>query len=147
MAKVPLPERGQPLDVAYIYTLADTINDLSSQVSSATFNYTTIDTATAGKQSVKTSEAKMVGGIVQVINNTTKNAGEGADFSYDFPNDFKYPPIVSATPVNVGDTTAGQNLSVVLKTVTTSKVEGTVRFNTGGNVSVNLHLILLGIPN
>jgi hypothetical protein len=147
MAKVPLPERGQPLDVAYIYTLADTINDLSSQVSSATFNYTTIDTASAGKQSVKTSESKFVGGIVKVINNLTKSAGESADFSYDFPSDFKYPPIVSATPVNVGNTTAGENLSVVLKTVTTSKVEGTVKFNTGGVVSVNVHLILMGIPN
>ena len=31
MAKVPLPERGQPLDVTYIYQLADTLNDLSTQ--------------------------------------------------------------------------------------------------------------------
>ena len=147
MAKVPLPERGQPLDVAYIYTLADTINDLSSQVSSATFNYTTIDTASAGKQSVKTSESKFIGGIVQVANNATKTAGEESTFTYDFPSDFKYPPIVSATPINVGNTPAGQNLSIVLKTVTTSKVEGTVRFNTNGNVSVSVHLILLGIPN
>lgn len=147
MAKVPLPERGQPLDVAYIYTLADTINDLSSQVSSATFNYTTIDTASAGKQSVKTSESKFVGGIVQVTSNTPLSSAGEVDFTYDFPSDFKYPPIVSATPINVGNTTAGQNVSVVLKTVTTSKVEGTVRFNAAGNVSVSVHLILLGIPN
>ncbi len=44
MAKVPLPERGQPLDVTYIYQLADALNDVSTQVSSATYNYTTVDT-------------------------------------------------------------------------------------------------------
>ena len=44
MAKVPLPERGQPLDVTYIYQLAETINDLATQVSSATYNYTTTGT-------------------------------------------------------------------------------------------------------
>jgi hypothetical protein len=53
MAKVPLPERGQPLDLTYIYQLVDTVNDLSTQVSSATYNYTTVDTISAGKQRKK----------------------------------------------------------------------------------------------
>ena len=75
MAKVPLPERGQPLDVTYIYQLADTINDLSTQVSSATSNYTTVDTVSAGKQSVKTSEARMIGGYVEVANNSILSGG------------------------------------------------------------------------
>jgi len=56
MAKVPLPERGQPLDVTYIYQLAETVNDLATQVSSATYNYTTINNGISGAQSVKTSE-------------------------------------------------------------------------------------------
>jgi hypothetical protein len=34
-----------------------------------------------------------------------------------------------------------------LKTITTSKVEGTIRFNTNGNVSVAVNLIMIGIPN
>ena len=42
MAKIPLPERGQPLDVTYIYELAKTINDLSTEVSSAAYNFTSI---------------------------------------------------------------------------------------------------------
>jgi len=32
MAKIPLPELGQPLDVSYIYQLANAINELSLQV-------------------------------------------------------------------------------------------------------------------
>jgi hypothetical protein len=147
MAKVPLPERGQPLDVTYIYQLADTINDLSTQVSSATYNYTTVDTVSAGKQSVKTSEASMIGGYVEVANNSTVSAGNEKTFSYDFPSDFKYQPIATATLVNIGNTPAGQNVSVILKVVTTSRVEGIVRFGASGDLSLAVNLIILGIPN
>ena len=122
MAKVPLPERGQPLDVPYLYKLVDTVNQLSTEVSSATYNYTTIDTVSAGKQSIKTSEVRMIGGFVEVANNSTVTAASEKSFSYDFPTDFKYQPIATATPVNTGNTPAGQNVSVILKTVTTSKV-------------------------
>jgi len=147
MAKVPLPERGQPLDVTYIYQLADTINDLSTQVSSATYNYTTVDTVSAGKQSVKTSEARLIGGYIEVANNSTVSAGNEKTFSYDFPSDFKYQPIATATPVNIGNTPAGQNVNVILKTVTTSRVEGIVRFGASGDLSLAVNLIILGIPN
>jgi hypothetical protein len=146
MAKVPLPERGQPLDVTYIYQLAETVNELATQVSSATYNYTTINNGSSGSQSVKTSETKIVGGYVQVANNTTVTAASEVSFSYTF-DDFKYSPIVSATPYNIGNTPAGQNVSVILKTVTTSKVEGVVRFGASGDLSLAVHLIIIGIPN
>lgn len=147
MAKLPLPERGQPLDVGYIYQLANAVNDLSSQVSPATYKYVTVDTAGLGKQSVKASEARIIGGYVEVANNASKTAGDEVGFSYDFPSDFKYAPIATATPINVGNTEAGRNVSVILKTVTTSKIEGTVKFNTSGDVSVAVNLIVIGIPN
>jgi hypothetical protein len=147
MAKVPLPERGQPLDVPYIYKLVDTLNQLSTEVSSATYNYATIDTVSAGKQSVKTSETRIIGGYVEVANNSTVTAASDKTFSYDFPSDFKYSPIVTATPVNIGNTPAGQNVSVILKTVTTSKVEGVVRFGASGDLSLAVHLVIIGIPN
>jgi hypothetical protein len=147
MAKVPLPERGQPLDVTYIYQLAETINDLATQVSSATYNYTTIDTVSAGKQSVKTSEARVIGGYVEVANNSTVSAGNEKTFTYDFPSDFKYAPIATATPINIGNTPAGQNVTVILKSVTTSRVEGVVRFGASGDLSLNVNIIVVGIPN
>ena len=147
MAKVPLPERGQPLDVTYIYQLAEAVNDLSTQVSSATYNYTTIDTVSAGKQNIKTSEARVIGGYKEVTNNTSVTASYEQTFSYDFPSDFKYSPIVTATPVNFGNTAAGQDVSVVIKTVTTSRIDGVVKFNVGGTASVGVNLIVIGIPN
>jgi hypothetical protein len=55
MAKIPLPERGQPLDVTYISQLAQAVNELSSAISPATYKYTSIDTPNAGRQNIKGS--------------------------------------------------------------------------------------------
>jgi hypothetical protein len=147
MAKVPLPERGQPIDVAYLYQLAQGINMLSDQVSSATYNYATIDTASAGPQNVKTSEMRVVGGSVTVANNSTVTAASSKAFSYQFAGDFKYTPIVTATPINTGKTAAGENVTVVITDVTRSSVNGIVRFNSSGDLSVIVNLIIVGIPN
>lgn len=147
MAKLPLPERGQPLDLAYIYQMASVINDLSAQISPSNYKYVTLDTPSSGKQSVKASEARIIGGYVNVAANSTVNAGNERAFSYDFPSDFKYAPIATATPINIGNTQAGKDISIVLKSVTTSRVEGVVKFNTSGDVSIAVNLMIIGIPN
>lgn len=146
MAKIPLPERGQPLDVTYLYELADTVNKISSEVSSAVYKNTTVETVNGGKQTIKTAESRIVAGFKQVANNTVVTSGNEIPFSYDY-DDFKYPPIASATAVNIGGTQTGQNVIVVLKSVTTSRLEGIVRFGSSGEVSLNVHIVLIGVPN
>jgi hypothetical protein len=148
MSQIPLPERGQPIDVAYLYQIANGINQLSNQVSSATYNYATIDTVSGGgPQSIKTSEMRVVGGSITVANASTVSAATTKSFSYQFAGDFKYTPIVTATPINTGKTAAGENVTVVITDVTRSSVDGIVRFNSSGDLSVIVNLIIIGIPN
>lgn len=149
MAILPVPERGQPLDVTYIYQIVKAVNDLSTQASTSINKYVTVDTPNAGKQSVKTSEARVIGGYVRVTNGETQTAGSGLTFSYSFPTEFKFAPIVTATPVNNGtsSTNAGNDVVVTLSSVTTSSVEGSVKFNVGGITNIGINLIAIGIPN
>jgi hypothetical protein len=147
MAILPVPERGQPLDVTYIYQIVKAINDLSTQASTSVYKYVTVDTPNAGKQSVKASEARIIGGYVQVTSSTTQTAGASQTFSYNFPSEFKFAPVVTATPINVGNTDAGKDVTVTLVSVSTSKVEGTVKFNIGGDTTIGINLIVVGIPN
>ena len=147
MAKVPPPTRGQPLDVAYLTTIANAINQLSADVSNATYNYTTIDTVSSGKQSIKTSETRMIGGYISVSLDSTVTASQTKSFTYTFPSDYKYTPIVTATPVNSGKTSAGEDVTVVLTDITRSSVTGFVRYNANGQVSTVVNLIIIGIPN
>jgi hypothetical protein len=147
MAKIPLPERGQPLDLTYINSLADAVNSLYNQVSASTSNYASVDTIGLDKVNLKTSEIGLVAGRVEVYNNATVTVAQEKDFSYNFTNNFKYAPIVTATPVNIGNTPAGKNVSVILKNVTTSRVEGVVRFGSAGDLSLWVNLIIIGVPN
>lgn len=147
MAKIPLPERGQPLDLSYIYQLSNAVNELSDEISPTTSRYTSIDTVSAGTQTVRTADARIIGGYVSVANSSsTSPDGEGV-FSYNF-SDFAYVPIVTATPILIedGTTESGKDISVVLTKVTANRVEGVVRFNTIGVASVGINLLIIGIP-
>jgi hypothetical protein len=147
MARIPVPERGQPLDLTYVAQIVNAVNEMSSEISPAVYKYVTVDTPSAGKQSVRASEARFIAGFVQVANNSSVNAGNEKTFSYSFPTDFKYPPIVTATLVNIGNTSAGKDVSVVITGVTTSSIDGLVKFNISGDVSAGVNLIAIGIPN
>jgi hypothetical protein len=147
MSILPVPERGQPLDVTYIYQIVKAVNELSEQISPGTYKYVTLDTPTAGKQSVKASEARIIGGYVQVTTSQTQTAGSSQPFSYNFSSEFKFAPIVTATPINIGNTDAGKDVTVTLKSISTSKVEGLVKFNAAGDTSIGINLVIIGIPN
>lgn len=147
MTRVPTPARGQPLDLSYIYQLAEAVNDLSKQVSSTSSRYTSIDTVSAGTQRVKTSDARVVGGYLVVNNNTSTSPDSETSFSYNF-EDFAFVPVITATPILIGDaaTESGKDVNVMLTKITTNRVEGVVRFNTIGVASVGINLLAVGIP-
>lgn len=147
MAKISLPERGQPLDVSYISRLASAINDLSESATPSLYKYFTVDTKQASKQSRKITESRVLGAYIEVTTSVSRSKGETVDFSYDFTG-FQFAPIVTATPQIVGNaTTSGKNVSVVIKSVTTSKVEGVLVFNEAGTSAVAVNLIIIGIPS
>lgn len=147
MAKIPLPERGQPLDVTYISELAKVVNELSAVMSPATYKYTSIDTPNGGKEHIKINESRVIAGNRNVVSGGTVTAGEEKTFTYSFPNEFRYTPIATATIVNTTNTPAGKNVTVFLHDITTAGLSGTVRFNVSGEVSVNVNLIIIGVPN
>jgi hypothetical protein len=148
MAILPVPERGQPLDVTYIYQIVKAVNDLSTASSTSINKYVTVDTPNAGKQSVKTSEARVIGGYVSVTKGDNQTAGSTKDFSYSFPTEFKFVPVVTATPVSTGTASdAGKDVVVTLSSITTSGLEGSVKFNLGGITNVGINFIAIGIPN
>jgi hypothetical protein len=148
MAILPVPERGQPLDVTYIYQIVKTVNDISNQLGTTSqYKFLTVDTPKDGKQSTRATEARIIGGYVQVGGGSSQIAGSTQPFTYSFTNEFKFAPVVTATPVNTGNTDAGKDVSVSILSISPSKVEGTVKFNVGGDVAIGLNLIIVGIPN
>lgn len=146
MAKIPLPDRGQPLDVTYIYQIANSINDLANDISSATYQYTSVYTREVGKKDIKTAQSRVVAGFVDITNNETVTANTTKSWSFTYPTDFKYPPISTATVVNRGTNDIGDDVSVVIRTNTTNRIEGIVKFNKAGSVTTSINIIAIGIP-
>jgi hypothetical protein len=149
MPNIPVPERGQPLDLSYIYQLANAVNQLSAQASYSSNKFSSIETSAAnvGRQDVRITDSRIVAGYYELSPTTDITAGSTASFSYNFPAaNFKNPPIVTATPINVSGTESGGNVSVVLTLITTSRVEGVVRFGASGTASIGINIIAIGIP-
>lgn len=146
MAKVPLPDRGQPLDVTYLYQIANALNDAVDTISTATYNYTSIDTEGIGREDVKNSNAKIYAAFNRVTTDETVSSNTTKTWTINFASEFKYPPIVTATVVNSGTSTVGNDVTVVVTSITTSSVQGVVRFNSSGQVSTTVHAIAIGLP-
>lgn len=143
---VPIPQRGQPIDLSYIYSLANAVNELSASISSSVEKYVTVDTPATGKLSVKSSDSRIVATYKEIYNDSAVTAGTEQAFSIDFDTPFKFAPIATATPVNVGDTDAGENVRVILNNITTSKVSGVVKFGSTGKVTLGVNVLVVGLP-
>jgi len=126
--------------------MANAINEMSNEVSSATYNYTTISTRDAGNQVTQTRAARVIGGYVDITTNDQVSAGDTKPWSFSYSADFKYPPIATATVVNRGTSDVGDDVTVVIRSVTTSRIEGIVRFNSGGQATTSVNILAIGIP-
>lgn len=147
MPSLPLPERGQPLDVTYMYQIAQAINELFTQVGTSKKGYTRITTVEAGPQDIKTSESAIDAAYKEVSTSSLQSAGTSLPWFHDFRKEFKYAPIVTATGVNKNSSDSGRDLTVTINSVTTSRVEGYIKFNVGGEITAGVNIIAVGLPN
>jgi len=147
MAKIPTPDRGQPLDVSYIYQIVEAINELAEQSVNATFKYSSIDT-TSGPQNLLITDTKVTAGETVIYSSETDvSPGKTESFSYSFKSEYKYPPVVTATPVLITSTGSGRDVSLVIESVTTSRVDGKITFNSTGKAALKINIIAIGVPN
>jgi hypothetical protein len=146
MPILPVPERGQPLDVTYIYQIVQALNELNRLSADSKRGYVAIKDGGA-IQEVKTSESAMVVGFDQVSTSQLQTAGSTLPWGLTFDREFKFPPIVTATAFNKGTSDAGKDVTVTINSITTSKVDGSVKFNVAGETTIGINIIAVGIPN
>lgn len=146
MAKVPLPDRGQPLDVTYVYQLANAINDVADTVSTATSKYATIDTRSVGKQTFKIPDIRIYAGYVDVTNAETVSTSTTVEKTVNFGVSFAYPPIIVASVVNNNTQAAGNDANVVVSSTSTTAASFRVKFSTSGEATVGVNFLAIGVP-
>ncbi len=144
MAKLIVPQRGQPLDVSYMYSLVETVNQLSEVVGDNQ-SMTKIIGSNGKSNTVATARSNILGITTNVA--TSKNVTAGMQEPFAINYNFKYPPIVVATPWNTGDTDAGKSVSVVITKVSTTSASFLVRYDTAGVATVDINVLAIGIQN
>lgn len=146
--KLPLPNRGQPFDLALVYRIIEQINLLWNEVGLRVSSYSSIQTAKESISSVRSGDVRTVAGFVNVIDNTSVKTNDDKPFTYTFDRAFKYPPIVSTSLETIGEsnTESTKSSTVILTKVSTSTIEGIIKFETAGTAAVRVNLIAVGIP-
>jgi len=141
MAEVTLPERGQPIDLAYLYELAEQINTLTDSVALRSATSSQVNGVSTLASNVKFFAE------TRVLNKKEVSTGDTESFTVSFANNFKFEPVVTATVFNRDGSNIGNNVSVVIDKINTSTVQGTVRFNEAGNLDVAVNIIAVGIAS
>ena len=138
MAAISLPERGQPLDVNYIYEMVSQINSIENRIAirnSSVSSIAKVEETTsnlkffASQQSLITSEAKA---------NTTET------ITFTYPR-FKFTPIVTASIFNFSGSTPGDDVICTLRNLTTTTAAVVIRFNSAGKVDLRVNLTAIGL--
>lgn len=142
MARVPIPQQGQPLDLSYIATLAQAVNELSEEGSALSQgnNFILQGRLSDTPSSFKLYGAQVIAQEVVLISGTSSIAEQTINFS---PYNFSNPPIVTATLVNPSDPLA----TVYVKNITSGSATVIVQFTSSENNSAAVNILAMGLPS
>jgi hypothetical protein len=140
MPSIPLPEKGQPLDLNYIYEMASQINSLTNTVAIRATTSSKVNTNTE-----TTSNLRFFASTIPIAV-TSATTGNTEGFSVTYP-ELKFTPVATASVVNNSGSDAGKAATVVLTNVSAGRTEGIVRFGASGGIDLSVNVIIVGIPN
>jgi hypothetical protein len=142
MARVPVPQQGQPIDLSYIATLANAINQLSEEGAALAQgnNFIVKGRLNETPSSYKLYGAQVIAQEVILQGGTTDTIESIVSFS---PYNFSSPPIVTATLVNTSDPES----NVSLKNITSGSATIIVKFTASENNSASVSIIAVGLPS
>jgi hypothetical protein len=146
MARLPLPNRAQPLDVNYIYQIANELNALSEEGSALAQGNNFLF---SGKDAIPRS-SKIYGAqifaAVKTVATKVATASQTESITFDFQPGFAYPPVVQATIENTGETNTVVDATINIQNVTTTSATAVITIANSGSSSINVHLTAIGLP-
>lgn len=142
---ITLPERGQPMDVKFVYELANAVNNLAATLNDNTNAVSYFSNGTSDQpQSRRTGALKIHADVVKIAAGN-KKAGQSEPWTLNV--DFTYIPVAVATVVSNTSTIQEADVNVVITTVTSQQIKGNILYKKDGNLNVNINVIAVGIKN
>lgn len=147
--KIPLPQRGQPIDIDYIYQIVSQLNSLSSIVGSNTTVLSTVNNGVSPRKENTTNNLRFFADTKNV-RKATVAANFTEQFYFDLNPSFIQVPIVTISVVNNNKSAAGNSVTAVITNVSTSRVDGIVFYQNAsstGAVDININMIAVGVTS
>jgi hypothetical protein len=139
MAQIELPDRGQPLDISYLFRIAQEINRVSELVASRLSKIKYRDTATPSQ--VLTSNIVFYAETQKIVD-ANLSVQPNAPASFDYSGIFKTTPVVTCSVTSI---TGVSNLYPVLSGVTQNSCQVNVFSSaTSGAFSADISIIAIG---
>jgi hypothetical protein len=142
-----IPQEGQPLDLQYISDLASSIIELNKNLTkNNSYSNTFVKNQDNNTKYDRTSNSSFYAVFEPIVENETVAPGHLRSFSYTFSHSFTHTPVVTVTAVNIGKTSQGNNVNVILTEVTPGSISGYMKFNNAksGVASVGINIIAIG---
>jgi hypothetical protein len=139
MAQIELPDRGQPLDISYLFRIAQEINRVTELVGSSLSKIKYRDTSTPSQ--ILTSNLVFYAETQKIID-ANLSVQPNAPASFDYSGIFKTTPVVTCSVTSV---TGVSNLYAVLSGVTQNSCQINVFSSaTSGAFSADVSIIAIG---
>ena len=139
MAQIELPDRGQPLDISYLFRIAQEINRVSELVASSVSKIKYRDTSTPSQ--VLTSNIVFYAETQKIVD-ANLSVQPNAPASFDYSGIFKTTPVVTCSVTSI---TGVSNLYPVLSAVTQNSCQVNVFSSaTSGAFSADISIIAIG---
>ena len=139
MAQIELPDRGQPLDISYLYRIVNEINNVSSLIGNTLSKLKYRDKST--KSQVLTSNLVFYAETQKIID-ANLSVQPNAPATFDYSGIFKTTPIVLSSVTSISGVS---NLYTVLNSVTQNSCQVNVYSSaTSGKIEADVSIIAIG---
>lgn len=139
MAQIETPDRGQPLDISYLYRIVQQINNVSELIGKGVSKIKYRDTATPSQP--KTGDLAFYAETLKIVD-ANLSVQPNAPATFDYSGIFKTTPVVVCSVTGV---TGVSNLYPVLDKVTQNSCNVNVFSSaTSGAFSADVSIIAIG---
>lgn len=139
MAAIELPDKGQPLDISYLYRIVDEINRLNNVVAGGGTESLIKYSGDGQVTNVLTSEVVIFSATQQVSGISSQDSSLTTRF--DFPS-FKRAPVVTATAQSVS---GSENIYCLVKTVSDRSCEVKLILPSGTTTQVTANISIVAV--
>lgn len=132
------------MNAQFIYAVAEQLNNVIAKMASTASTLSTVDNGISRKDTA-TTNLRVFAKTKTSLKVGSVDANKTDSWSEDFNPPFKTPPVVTATPINNNASSAGNDVTVVIKNVTTNRVDGEIVYHTSGSIDVSINIIAIGV--